>query len=180
MTCSELISFCNVSYESDSASCTYMVETFAPICCPTVPENPCASICPDGASAGDDLAPYAEGGFLLTCKELIELDALYEAGSQEACSSAEIDASYCCPTAPENPCTICPGGATAGDDFVPFSGFPHNCMELIAQAKRIENSTSSGACKFQEGYEISCCPASVEETSPEIDGGTTNTTTANQ
>jgi hypothetical protein len=83
MTCSELISFYNVSFESDSASCTYMVETFAPICCPTVPENPCTSICPDGASAGDDLAPYAEGGFLLTCKELIELDALYEAGSQE-------------------------------------------------------------------------------------------------
>jgi len=62
-------------------------------------------------------------------------------------------------------------------------------MELIAEAKLLDSN--SYACKYYEGYEISCCPnvagntiaAPVEETStsattaaiPDIDGGAATT-----
>lgn len=90
-------------------------------CCPTAPENPC-NICPDGAFAGESLVPYVEDDDSRTCKDRIELAASFEAGS-ELCSLADIDAAYCCPTAnaPKNPCSICPDGATACDEFVPFT-----------------------------------------------------------
>jgi hypothetical protein len=187
-----------------------------------VVENPCV-ICPNGATAGDDLAPWADVGILTTCKELIETAPLHETGTlscanygfyEPTCCPAplqdpcilcpigvtvadDIATSYycsdiitgfsqfesdsdtctfmgtyyefmCCPTPPENPCNICPNGATAGDDFVPSStdgevvpylivgiGSP-TCMYLITLAKQHE--TGSAACGNFEAYEISCCP----------------------
>ncbi len=93
---------------------------------------------------------------------------------------------FCCPTPPENPCNICPDGATAGDDFDPLGG-GDTCMYFITQAKQHENS--SVFCREFEAYEIYCCPGvtanttavPVEETItyatataiPEIDGGAT-------
>jgi hypothetical protein len=45
-----------------------------------VVENPCV-ICPNGATAGDDIAPGADVGVLTTCKELIETAPLFETGT---------------------------------------------------------------------------------------------------
>jgi hypothetical protein len=162
-------------------------------CCPSALENPC-NICPDGASAGESLVPYADHEDSRTCKDLIEFAASFEAGSEQCSLYFDVDAAICCPnaTASENPCSICPDGATAGDEFVPFTTPSYTCMELIAEAKLLESDSYS--FKFYEGYEISCCPsvaadttaAPVEETStsattaaiPEIDGGTASTTAA--
>ena len=201
-----------------------------------VVENPCV-ICPNGATAGDDLAPGADVGILTTCKELIETAPLFETGTlscaaaygfyeptccpaplQDPCTlcpngvtvADDIATSYycsdiikefsqfesesdtctimgayyevlCCPTPPENPCNICPNGATAGDDFVPSStvdevvpysivGSP-TCMSLITLAKPHE--TGSALCEYFEATGIYCCPdvtantttVPVEETS---------------
>ena len=125
------------------------------LCCPNAAaENPCI-ICPDGASAGDDFVPYADQGYLMTCQEIIESYTTFEAGS-EMCVGAN-DVAKCCPapTAPENPCNICPGGATAGDYFTPYSAI-NTCGEMMAEAKLFE--TNSKDCKWYEGYEVSCCP----------------------
>ena len=190
-------------------------------------ENPCV-ICPNGATAGDDLAPRADVGVLTTCKEHIEFASLFETGTvscasygfyeatccppvsppQDPCTFcpngvtvADINATsygcsdkitgfsliesesdtctfmrevyeyYCCPTPPENPCNVCPNGATAGDDFVPEFGLGSTCMYLITKANQLE--TGSVLCGYFEAYKNYCCPdvnanttaVPVEETS---------------
>ena len=177
-----------------------------------VVENPCV-ICPNGATAGDDLAPRADVGVLTTCKEHIEFASLFETGTvscasygfyeatccppvappQDPCTFCpngvtvaddiatsygcsdiitglsliesesdtctfmrEVYEYYCCPTPPENPCNVCPNGATAGDDFVPEFDIGLTCMQLINQANQLE--TGSVLCGYFEAYAISCCP----------------------
>jgi hypothetical protein len=117
--------------------------------------NPCI-ICPNGATAGDDYAPLADLGNPTTCAELIDAAKLKETGS-EYCAVAEMGELSCCYTAPENPCTICPNGATAGDDYVPpYEGNTYTCAELIDYATQFE--TESDYCGvFGESDESYCC-----------------------
>ena len=135
-----------MTYESESDVCKIQGEKFESQCCPTPAENPCV-ICPTGATVGDDFAP--------TCKELLDLRTNIDAGS-EMCIRGLVVA-QCCPPpiAQVNPCIICPDGATAGDDFSPFST-SSTCGELVARAKLFEIGTKE--CKNYEGYEVSCCP----------------------
>jgi hypothetical protein len=142
-------------FESESDVCKIQGESFEALCCPTPAENPCV-ICPDGATVGDDFAPDADRGDPTTCKELIDLRSKIDAGS-ELCYGGYVEAKCCpAPIAPENPCIICPDGATAGDDFSPFS-ISSTCGDLIARAKLFETG-SKDCTKGYEGYEISCCP----------------------
>ena len=100
--------------------------------CADAQVSPCI-ICPNGVTAleGGDWAPYADPdgdhltlfignmlGDTTTCAELIDAAKQYEVGS-EWCALSELHELYCCFTAPENPCTLCPNGATAGYVFVP-------------------------------------------------------------
>jgi hypothetical protein len=120
-------------------------------------DNTCV-ICPDGATAGDDYVPY--DGDLRTCADLIDEAKLYETGSYD-CGYYELDKQHCCFTAPQNPCIICPDGATAGDDYVPeYSGNSENsytCLELIDWALDFESG--SDACEFLFDIDVAyCCP----------------------
>ncbi len=65
-----------------------------------------------------------------------------------------IEVANCCPAPdpPDDPCTICPGGATSGDDFVLFKT-PSACGEVMASAKFFE--AASKDCEFFEGFDIS-------------------------
>ena len=69
----------------------------------------------------------------------------------------------CCPAPvpPDDPCTICPGGATSGDDFVPFTT-PFACGEVMASAKLFE--AASEDCKFYVAFEILCSPGAIDAT----------------
>jgi hypothetical protein len=144
-------------WDSKSDVCKDAGKGFESMCCPTVAENPCV-ICPDGATAGDDFIPFEDSGDLMTCKEYIEMHATFEAGS-DLCFGGEVEA-LCCPSpsAPETPCNICPGGATAGDGFLPFSAHS-TCGELMAEAEFFRKSSEN--CKHYEGYEVSCYPDAV-------------------
>jgi hypothetical protein len=120
-------------------------------------DNPCI-ICPDGTDAAV-FAPYADDGDSRTCVDLIELAKLYEIGSDE-CGNSELHELHCCYTAPENPCIICPNGATAGDDYVPEyeenSVTRGTCKDLIDGAKRFESE--SDACGLYDIDVAYCCP----------------------
>ncbi len=108
-------------------------------------------------SSGDNYAPYAESGDLTTCAQFNEMAPYFESGSY-VCGSFEINELACCFTAPENPCIICPDGATVGDDFVPRSGL--TCDQLINTSALFESSSSfCGA--HREMVEVDCCPSVV-------------------
>ena len=80
-------------------------------------ENPCL-ICPDGATSGDDYEPYM--GNPITCKEIIDNAKLFETGSLW-CAEYEYAGLICCPTIPDDPCTLCPNGITVADDYKPYN-----------------------------------------------------------
>ncbi|KAL3823874.1 hypothetical protein ACHAXA_005456 [Cyclostephanos tholiformis] len=173
-TCSELIESAK-QYQPGSEDCAW-AEVHELFCCPTVPVNPCI-ICPTGASAGDDFAPYADIGDPSTCADIIEFNMLFDAGSDYCILYSEIDEYYCCPVdlAVDNTCIICPDGATAGDDYTPYAntddmldfvpdfggslfGFvdSRTCAELIEAAKQYETGTKW--CGMNEIHEVHCCP----------------------
>ena len=83
-------------------------------------ENPCL-ICPNGATnpAGEDHAPYTSK-HPITCKEIIDNAKLFETGSLW-CAQYEFAGTYCCPTTPDDPCTLCPNGITVADDYEPYN-----------------------------------------------------------
>ena len=120
-------------------------------------DNPCI-ICPDGTDI-DDVAPYADSGDLRTCADLIDEAKLYETGSDD-CGWFEFKELYCCYNKPENPCNICPDGATAGDYYVPeYEGNSVNrktCKEIIENAKYLESG--SDACGLYDLDVAYCCP----------------------
>ena len=133
-----------------------------------VVENPCV-ICPNGATAGDDLAPGADAGILTTCKELIETAPLHETGSLP-CASYGFYEATCCPPVepPQDPCTFCPNGVTVADDIATSYG----CSDIITGLSLIESE--SDTCKlFGGGYEYFCCPPPPENPCNICPNGTT-------
>ena len=125
-------------------------------------DNPCI-ICPNGTDIGD-FAPYAESHGdvrdVRTCADLIDEAELYEIGSDDCGWFEKLYVLYCCYTKPDNPCNICPNGATAGDDHVPEyvgnSVEMATCKEIIESAKLFESG--SDACGLHDIYVAYCCP----------------------
>ena len=177
LTCKDLIVYAN-QYEAESVYCGFLGKYDELYCCPEedvmstpsptlspaegsevtvhTAENPCI-ICPDGATAGDDFAPYTDRGNSMTCGELIDAAKSQEAQSYW-CGLCIVDAVYCCPVTPVDPCIICPFGAFAGDDFVlrPSTGSTKTCREIIDFAMLFESG--SQYCKLNEADEALCCP----------------------
>ena len=119
--------------------------------------NPC-NICPNGATAGDDVAPHAEDGDPITCKELIEAAKLFETGTYW-CGVYEMNEQTCCPPTeqPVDPCTICPNGITVADEIHTDFG----CSDLVGLVSLWESE--SNFCKIGgEVYESMCCPTVAE------------------
>jgi hypothetical protein len=158
--CTNVFDFLSI-FESESDVCNIVGKSFEAACCPAPAEDPCI-ICPDGASSGDDLVPFSDRGDPRTCEEIIYARRTFDAGS-EMCHGG-IEVANCCPAPdpPGDPCTICPGGATSGDDFVPFTT-PSSCGEMMASARLLE--AASEDCEFFEGFEISCCPGEANDAS---------------
>ena len=118
-------------------------------------DNPCI-ICPDGTAVGN-FAPYADDGDFRTCADLIDEAKLYEAGSYD-CGRSELDELYCCFVKPENPCIICPDGATVGDDYVPeYAGNSMTCLELINYS--LDFKSGSDGCALFDIDVAYCCPS---------------------
>jgi hypothetical protein len=163
-TCDKSIDFA-VLFETGSTFCGSYGEIIERDCCPssgtyevttTAADNPC-NICPDGATAGDDFAPYSASGNPMKCSELINAAKSYETDS-DWCESREVDAAYCCPTEPVDPCAICPFGAFAGDNFIPrpLSGSSNTCKDIIDFARLFESD--SRQCELSKADETLCCP----------------------
>ena len=68
-----------------------------------------------------------------------------------------------------NPCTICPGGISSGDDHVPTIWPVTTCKNFRDEAKRFESG--SDACSLYEGVVPECCPPLT--TSPTVTSFTT-------
>ena len=119
------------------------------------PEDPCM-ICPDGTTMGDE-TPYADDGDYTTCNEIIDYYVRFESGSY-ACSVGYRHSFSCCPSTVEDPCVICPYGATAGDDSIPYAqlGDYVTCEELVSYSANFE--TGSNYCDVSaERHEMYCC-----------------------
>ena len=117
-------------------------------------DNTCI-ICPDGTDV-DNFAPYADTGDFRTCANLIDEAKLYETGTDD-CGWFDTYELRCCYTIPENPCIICPDGATAGDDHVPeYRDDTATCSDLIGGAKQFESG--SDACRLYDKDVAYCCP----------------------
>ena len=162
-TCADFIEEIKVLDAESEACCHGCFEEIKYFCCPTTPpENPCA-ICPDGVTAADDFIPLADFGVNETCKALIDPAVMYEAGSEMCASTQDQIETFCCPTAAENPCIICSDGATAGDDFAPFTYEEDffTCKEYIDAFKLIEKGTE--ACDYDSQYVAGyCCPKTLD------------------
>jgi hypothetical protein len=160
-TCSDELDY-YANFDAESAACT--VGWGAEIesrCCPTEAINPCI-ICPDGATAGEEIVPYNNDD--RTCMDHIEADLTVDAESEMCLVHAKNDEYYCCPSSTtefDDYCNICPGGLTAGDDFVPWSS-SSSCKDLVQNAKIYENGSMS--CNYYKGYELSCCPGAPPST----------------
>ena len=118
------------------------------------PVDPCR-ICPDGTTIDVDSIPYEYSWW--SCRDAIEIAAHYEAGSYE-CAHASQWEIECCPATVEDPCTICPDGATYGDDHTPFIYFDDDraCGGLIEWTANFE--IGSDYCDiFGERHELYCC-----------------------
>ena len=132
-------------------------------------EKPC-NICPNGVTAngGDGFVPF--GGDNRTCVQFVQDALTVESGTTE-CGLKELNVMIACcpPTEIVNPCTICPGGISAGDDHVPTIWPVTTCKNFRDEAKRFESG--SDACSLYEGVVPECCPPLT--TSPTVTSFTT-------
>ena len=113
ITCKELIDNATL-FETGSLWCAQYEESAGMFCCLTTPQNPC-TLCPNGITVADNYdGPYNNG---YTCSDYLDYYAYYDAKS-DICTVGwgvlETKA-ICCPsTVANNPCIICPDGASLG------------------------------------------------------------------
>jgi len=145
-TCSELIEGAK-QFESGSDACG-LYDIDVTNCCAPEMTSVC-SFCPGGLSNPDLILPTDDG---VTC----DMTLTYASSIAETdpdCTTLILAEVLCCapvPTVVDNTCVVCPGGATAGDDYAPYAdadgefmvGDPSTCAELIDAAKQYE--TGSG------------------------------------
>ncbi len=101
------------------------------------------------------LSPHTSCMGLNGHAQLINSAKIFFSGT-DACAWAEVDKINCCYTAPVNPCSICPNGATEGsDDFLPFKGIGLGfiCADMVKAANLYE--TESEMCVVIGSR---CCP----------------------
>ena len=119
------------------------------------------TICPNGITKGDDYTPFiADGDTTTTCKGLV--DEVNFFGS-DFCDGTSIYEMLCCPSEDRKPCTLCPNGITAGDEYTPFidDGDAATCKELVDVTAMVlsEGDESCEGSKIMQAY---CCPGAEE------------------
>ena len=152
ITCKELIDNAKL-FETDSLWCAEY-EYAGLICCTTTPQNPC-TLCPNGITVADDYQPYNDG---YTCSDTI----YYYATVGWGWGASDIE-SRCCPTVANNPCTICPNGATAGEDGEDFVLYTYGTCKDIINMTLTFDAESEMCLVYAKVDEYYCCPSSTTE-----------------
>jgi hypothetical protein len=127
-------------------------------CCPTTPDNPCI-LCPNNITVADNYEPYNDGN---TCSYWVDSYAANYEAESDRCTvgwGADIE-SHCCPTVANNPCTICPDGATVGEEIVPYSNNNMTCKDLINAALTFD-AESEMCFVYAKEDEFVCCPSNT-------------------
>jgi hypothetical protein len=98
-------------FETGSLWCSRYEVQAMPECCPTPPTTSTCNLCPN-ITVSDNYEPYNNGD---TC--LVLLDYYARSGFHAKYASCTVGwgahiESHCCPTEANNPCIICPDGAT--------------------------------------------------------------------
>ncbi|KAL3823476.1 hypothetical protein ACHAXA_010236 [Cyclostephanos tholiformis] len=169
-TCKEYIDYYS-QIEKGTETCEFS-QYVVGYCCPTIVEKPCIA-CPGGITSGDDFTPYAEGGVLMTCKEIIDEYRFLDAGNTFCGTNKDWDEALCCPTTPKNPCDICPNGLTAAEEFFPPND-GQTCKENIDTLMLVE--TDSKACSdWGQFYKVLCCPETSNAAATTASPATTTT-----
>ncbi len=146
-TCKQLIKGAPLVETGTLLCASYGFYAGGAMCCPplTPPQDPC-TLCFNWVTVADDIAIRYGCSYITT--------GLLSQFELESDMRTFIGVSYefiCCPTPHENPCNICPIGATAGDYIDPYSFWGGStCMDLITQAKQHETGSNA------EAYVISC------------------------
>jgi hypothetical protein len=163
ITCKEIINNAKL-FETGSLWCA-LYEKAGSYCCPTSPydppDDPCI-LCPNGITVADDYEPNNNGD---TCSDLLDYYAANFDAKYALCTvgrrASDIE-SRCCPSVANNPCTICPDGATAGKEFVPYSAKNRTCEDLI-NATLTFDADSEMCLVHAKQDEYKCCPSSTTE-----------------
>ena len=111
-------------------------------------------ICPYGATAGDEYAPH------ITCKEIIDNATLFETGSLWCAQYEESAGMFCCPTTPDDLCTLCPNGITVADDYDGPYNNGYTCSDYL-DLNYANFDAESDACtvgRRASDIESHCCP----------------------
>jgi hypothetical protein len=157
ITCKELIDNAKL-FETGSFWCA-QYEFAGAFCCPTTPDDPC-TLCPNGVTVADDYEPYNDG---YACAAWVEYYAANFDAKSDTCnvgwSASNID-SHCCPSVANNPCTICPDGATVGKEFVPYSDDGRTCEDFI-NATLTFDAESENCLVHAKYHEFKCCSSST-------------------
>jgi hypothetical protein len=111
-----------------------------------------------GITVADNYDPFNSGP---NCTDVLDHAKNFDAES-DTCAvgwGADIE-SHCCPTVANNPCTICPDGATAGEDFLPYTGYNRTCKDLINAALTFD-AESEMCLVWAKQDEYYCCPSNT-------------------
>ena len=115
------------------------------------------TICPDGITKGEDYTPFiADGDTTTTCKELVDEVNFF---GTDFCDGNSIYEILCCPSVDRKPCTLCPNGITAGDEYIPFidDGDTQTCKDIVDVTAMILSENDEG-CESSKMAEVYCCP----------------------
>ena len=156
ITCKELIDDTKL-FKTDSLWCA-LYEDVGAYCCLTTPDDPC-TLCPNNITVADDYEPYNDGN---TCSYWLDYYAANFDAESDWCTvghGVNIE-SRCCPTVANNPCTICPDGATAGEDFLPYTGYNRTCKDHINAALTFD-AESEMCLVWAKQDAFYCCPPAI-------------------
>eukprot|EP00579_Thalassiosira_antarctica_P011605 CAMPEP_0201924994 /NCGR_PEP_ID=MMETSP0903-20130614/13937_1 /ASSEMBLY_ACC=CAM_ASM_000552 /TAXON_ID=420261 /ORGANISM="Thalassiosira antarctica, Strain CCMP982" /LENGTH=315 /DNA_ID=CAMNT_0048462595 /DNA_START=99 /DNA_END=1046 /DNA_ORIENTATION=+ len=156
-TCGSIAEFAS-SLEKETEDCVNILGLEFVCCSPEV-TNPC-SVCPDGATAGDDFTLDSDSEDSVTCGQMIEYAKMIETGT-DMCAGLQGAEMVCCPSPAENPCPICSEGLTVDEGTVIPDADGITCGDLVGYALNTEEDAEM--CDDFKGVESVCCPASSVE-----------------
>jgi hypothetical protein len=156
ITCKEIIDNAK-QFETGSLWCAHY-EYDGKFCCTTPPDDPCI-LCPNGITVADNYEPYNDG---YTCAVWVDYYAAYFDAESDTCTVGRgtIFESHCCPSVANNPCTICPDGATVGKEFVPYNDDGRTCEDIINAALTFD-AESEMCLVWAKEDEYKCCPSNT-------------------
>jgi hypothetical protein len=172
MTCFGVIELAAQSVVG-SDECAGSLAELESMCCPPMVDppmvkNPCL-VCLDGATFDREVSIE---GSIMTCSEGIDSSTMYESGSDECTTRQGYLEPMCCPPKVENPCLVCPNGATVDAAPSEFLGNTMTCPDATEYATIIDSGADEWASSFAE-LEPMCCPLTAENPCLVCPDGTT-------